>query len=57
MIYKLSSCLTSTSQVGHVTCDNASNNLTMLRELAMHIDAATEKKYKWQQKKIKYVLC
>lgn len=43
------------SQVGHVTCDNASNNRTMLRELASRIKAATGIKYNWQEKKIKYV--
>ena len=43
------------SQVGHVTCDNASNNRTMLQELASRIKAATGIKYNWQQKKIKYV--
>jgi hypothetical protein len=42
-----------TIQAGHVTCDNASNNLTMMREVAIWLKAATGKKYDWRARKIK----
>ena len=45
--------LTNTLQIGHVTCDNASNNLTMMQELAVHLTRATGKKYNWRKQKIK----
>jgi hypothetical protein len=40
-------------KVGHVTCDNASNNWTMMREFAAHLKVATGKNYDWKQRKIK----
>jgi hypothetical protein len=48
--------LISTIQIGHITCDNASNNSTMLQEVAARIKIATGKPYKWRKRKIKYVL-
>jgi hypothetical protein len=47
--------LLSTVKVGHVTCDNASNNLTMMMELAMRLDTSTGKTYHWKKRKIKFV--
>jgi hypothetical protein len=45
--------LSSPSKIGHITCDNASNNSTMMEELAARLKAATGKKYKWYKRKIK----
>ena len=42
-------------KVGHITCDNASNNSTMMKELAMRLKISTGKKYYWRKRKIKYV--
>jgi hypothetical protein len=42
-------------KVGHVTCDNASNNSTMMKELAVRLKAGTGKKYSWTARKIKFV--
>jgi hypothetical protein len=42
-------------QVGNITGDNASNNLTMVQELATRIKNATGKTYNWRKRKIKYV--
>jgi hypothetical protein len=47
--------LTNTLQTGHITCDNASNNSTMMQEVATRLRAATGKKYKWRKRKMKYV--
>jgi hypothetical protein len=44
-----------TMKVGHVTCDNASNNRTMMRELAARLRATTKKEYIWEKRKIKSV--
>jgi hypothetical protein len=35
------------------TCDNASNNGTMMREFAARLKVATGKNYDWKQRKIK----
>jgi hypothetical protein len=43
-------------KVGHVTCDNASNNLTMMKEMAVRLKASTGKKYDWKKRKIKFVV-
>ena len=43
------------TKVGHVTCDNASNNPTMMKELAAHLKTAMGKKYSWKKRKIKCV--
>ncbi|KAN0118456.1 hypothetical protein V8E52_005186 [Russula decolorans] len=40
------------SLIGHVTCDNASNNSTMMEEFAARLKASTGKKYKWRKQKI-----
>ena len=40
-------------QLGHITCDNASNNGTMMQELANRIKHATKKKYDHKKRKIK----
>jgi hypothetical protein len=47
--------LPSTMKVGHVTCDNASNNPTMMKELAARLRTTTGKKYHWKKRKIKFV--
>ncbi|KAN0105148.1 hypothetical protein V8E52_011310 [Russula decolorans] len=39
-------------KIGHVTCDNASNNSTMMEEFAARLKASTGKKYKWCKQKI-----
>ena len=36
-------------KIGHVTCDNASNNLTMMEEFAAQLKALTDKRYKWHK--------
>jgi hypothetical protein len=41
------------SKIGHVTCDNASNNFTMMEELATQLKASMGKKYRWRKRKIK----
>jgi hypothetical protein len=43
-------------KIGHVTCDNASNNTTMMKEFAARLLLATRKEYDWERRKIKYVL-
>jgi hypothetical protein len=40
-------------KVGHVTCDNTSNNTTMMKELSARLKIATGKKYVWKKRKIK----
>lgn len=44
-------------QVGHVTCDNASNNGTMLEEFARLIEHETGKPFDPINRRIKCVLC
>jgi hypothetical protein len=41
-------------KVGHVTCDNASNNVTMMKEFAARLKT-TDKEYNWKRRKIKCV--
>ena len=36
--------LSSAVKVGHITCDNASNNLTMMKELAARLNTSTGKR-------------
>ena len=48
--------LTGTSQIGHVTCDNASNNSTMMQEFATRLTTANDKVYNARQRKIKCVI-
>jgi len=43
-------------KVGHVTCDNASNNSTMLKEFAARLKSITGKPYNWKNRKIKCVI-
>jgi hypothetical protein len=43
------------AKVGHITCDNASNNSTMMRELAARLKISTGKTYPWTKRKVKYV--
>lgn len=43
-------------QVGHVTCDNASNNVTMMKELAVRLNTTTGKVYDGKVRKIKSVI-
>jgi len=45
--------LTETLQVGHIMCDNASNNSTMMWEVAVQLKAAMGKKYIWHKRKKK----
>jgi len=47
--------LSSTMKVGHITCDNVSNNPTMTKELAACLKTTTGKKYNWKRRKIKFV--
>jgi len=42
-------------KVGHVTCDNASNNSTMMKEFTARLKIITGKKYFWKRRKIKFV--
>ena len=51
---KLPLCLSSTVKVGHITCNNASNNPTMMKEFAARLKTATGKEYNWRKRKIKY---
>jgi hypothetical protein len=44
-----------TIKVGHIMCDNASNNSTMMKELAVRLKNSTGKKYDWKKRKIKFV--
>jgi hypothetical protein len=52
--FKIPSCLF-VSKVGHVTCNNASNNVTMMKELAARLKYTTGKEYNWVKRKIKFV--
>jgi hypothetical protein len=56
----LSTChspdLPSVIKVGHVTCNNASNNPTMMKEFVARLKATTGKKYNWKKRKIKFVI-
>jgi hypothetical protein len=56
----LSTCcspnLPSIIKVGHVTCDNTSNNPTMMKEFVACLKATTGKKYNWKKRKIKFVI-
>jgi len=45
----------SATKVGHITYDNAGNNLTMMKELAVRLEMTTGKKYNWKKRKIKCV--
>jgi hypothetical protein len=47
--------LVATMKVGHVTCDNASNNSTMMKEFAARLKITTGNKYDWKKRKIKFV--
>jgi hypothetical protein len=47
--------LSSAVKVGHITCDNASNNSTMMKELAARLKTSTGKTYDWKKRKIKFV--
>jgi hypothetical protein len=47
--------LSSAVKVGHITCDNASNNSTMMKELAARLNTSTGKTYHWKKRKIKFV--
>ncbi|KAF8801389.1 hypothetical protein BYT27DRAFT_7115084, partial [Phlegmacium glaucopus] len=38
--------------IGHIICNNASNNSTMMQELASRLRAATGKNYNWRKRKI-----
>lgn len=40
-------------KIGHVTCDNASNNETMMKEFAARLENATGTPYDWKEHKIK----
>ena len=42
-------------KVGHITCNNASNNSTMMNELAMRLKNSTGEIYYWRKQKIKFV--
>ena len=44
------------SKIGHITCDNASNNSTMMEEFAARLKAVMGKRYKWRKQKIKWVM-
>jgi hypothetical protein len=40
-------------QVGHISCDNAKNNGTMLQEFAIRMGTATKKTFNWRKRRIK----
>ena len=42
-------------QVGHVTCDNASNNNTMLQEFASRVEAGVQRTWIPKKRRIRYV--
>jgi hypothetical protein len=42
-------------KVGHVTCDNASNNSTMMKEFAACLKITAGKEYNPKKRKIKFV--
>ncbi|KAF8239860.1 hypothetical protein L208DRAFT_1235677 [Tricholoma matsutake] len=42
-------------KVGHITCDNANNNLTMMKEFAAQLKTTTGKKYNWRKRKINFL--
>jgi hypothetical protein len=54
-ILKVPLYLLTAVKVGHVTCDNASNNGTMLKELATRLHARTGKTYHWKKRRVKFV--
>ena len=41
------------SKIGHVTCNNASNNNIMMKEFTAHLENAMGKPYNWKKHKIK----
>lgn len=45
--------LTDQLQIGHITCDNASNNSTMMEEVAALLKDATGREYNGKEWKIK----
>lgn len=47
--------LPSVTKVGHVTCDNASNNTTMIKEFITRLRITMGKKYNWKKRKIKCI--
>jgi hypothetical protein len=53
IVIKLLLCLSSTVKVGHVICNNASNNPTMMKKFAARLETTTGKKYNWKKRKIK----
>lgn len=43
------------TKVGHITCNNTSNNRTMMKEFAARLKDTTGKKYDWKKRKIKCI--
>ncbi|KAG6859264.1 hypothetical protein C0993_004566, partial [Termitomyces sp. T159_Od127] len=39
-------------KIGHITCDNASNNSTMIQEFARRLKDAFGKDFQWKKRKI-----
>lgn len=44
------------TKIGHITCDNASNNFTIMEEFSAWLKALTGKRYKWHKQKVKWAL-
>lgn len=51
-LFKIVRCIGIEDKVGHITCNNASNNPTMMKEFAARLKTATGRKYKWRKRKI-----
>ncbi|KAG6893959.1 hypothetical protein C0993_012623, partial [Termitomyces sp. T159_Od127] len=51
--YKLVNRIGIAHKIGHITCDNTSNNSTMLQEFARHLKDALGKEFPWKKRKIK----
>ena len=54
-LHELNVCAHRNLQLGHVTCDNATNNRTMLGEVARLYDLRYQKEFPWRERKIKQV--
>ena len=38
------------SQIGYVTCDNVTNNDTMMSEFTHHVEGMTKQEFPWQKR-------
>lgn len=53
LVYNVLQCSYTTTQLGHVTCDNAANNGMTLQEFARLYKAQYNEVFPWRQRKIK----